>query len=181
MELNSFIHIYLDTLLLFTQITYLWNHFFWKASCTHTSTQVAGRIQRWLLTLANYEYKILFHLTHKHSNAEALSKLLSPITLVEEPVPIELILLMKAMDKMPIIMEKVSRIGHRRIQPYLISTIIYKWLAKSVSRRAETICEMEVEAINLKACILFNSRVLYHQGKSNYYWNYTKGIQELAE
>ena len=87
--------------------------------------QAAGRIQRWTLTFANYEYKILFCPTHKHSNADALSRLPSPTTSMEEPVPTELILLMEAMEKCQLL-ERVSRIGHRMIQPYLGSTSTYK-------------------------------------------------------
>ena len=34
--------------------------------------QASGRILRWALTLASYEYKILFRPTHKHGNADAL-------------------------------------------------------------------------------------------------------------
>ena len=37
--------------------------------------QGAGRIQRWALMLANYEYTMAFRCTHKHSNADALSRL----------------------------------------------------------------------------------------------------------
>ena len=44
---------------------------------------------------------------------------------MEEPVPTELILLIEAMEKMPIT-EEISRIGHKRIQPHLASKSIYK-------------------------------------------------------
>ena len=92
--------------------------------------QVAGRIQRWGLTLANYEYKIIFCPTHKHSNADALSRLPSPTTSIEEPVPTELILLMEAVEKCQLL-ERVSTIGHRRIQPYLASTSTYKMVGQT--------------------------------------------------
>ena len=87
------------------------------------------------MTFTNYEYKILFRQTHKHSNADTLSRQPSPTLSAEEPVPTELILLMEAMDKMAIIGEKVSKIGHKRIQPYLNLQVYTKWLSKSVSRR----------------------------------------------
>ena len=87
--------------------------------------QAARRIQRWTLTFAIYKYKILFCPTHKHSNADVLSRLPSPTTSMEEPVPIQLILLMEAMEKCQLL-ERVSRIGHRKIQPYLASTSTYK-------------------------------------------------------
>ena len=66
---------------------------------------------------------------------------------MEEPVPTELILLMEAIKKCQLL-ERVSRIGHRRIQPYLLSTSTYKMADQPVSRRAKTIFEMEVRAID---------------------------------
>ena len=47
--------------------------------------QASGRIQRWALTLAAYEYMIAFRSTAAHSNADALSCLL--IHCQEEQVP----------------------------------------------------------------------------------------------
>ena len=67
--------------------------------------QAAGQIQRWALTLANYEYKIIFRPSHKHSNADALSRLPSPTTSMEETVPTQLMLLM---EKMPITRENIK-------------------------------------------------------------------------
>ena len=46
--------------------------------------------------------------THKHSNADALSRLPTETVEVEEPVPTELVKLMEAMDTMPIMAETVK-------------------------------------------------------------------------
>ena len=50
------------------------------------SQQASGRIQRWALTLAAYEYTIAFRPTAAHSNADALSHL--PMQGQEEQVPL---------------------------------------------------------------------------------------------
>ena len=70
--------------------------------------QAAGRIQLWALILVNYEYTMAFRPTHKHSNADALSRLLTENVEVEKPVPTELLKLMEAMDTMPIMAETVK-------------------------------------------------------------------------
>ena len=49
--------------------------------------QIAGRIQRLSLILANFEYTMTFRPTHKHSNADTLSRLPTESVEVEEPVP----------------------------------------------------------------------------------------------
>ena len=69
--------------------------------------QAAGRIQRWALALANYEYTIAFRPTHKHSNTDALSRLPTESVEIEEPLPTKLVNLMEAMDKMPITAETI--------------------------------------------------------------------------
>ena len=68
--------------------------------------QASGKILRWALTLASYEYKILFRSTHKHGNADALSRLPCPnTTAAEDEVPTELVLLLEAMNDLPLTAE----------------------------------------------------------------------------
>ena len=70
----------------------------------------SSRIQRWALKLASYEYTISFRPTHKHGNADALSRL--PIKDSEgkdEDLPTELVLLMEAMDQMPITARNIRK------------------------------------------------------------------------
>ena len=74
--------------------------------------QAAGRIQ---MTLSNYQYEIVFRPTHKHSNADAFSRLPSSSTTEEESTPTELVLLLEAIEKMPITGEDI---GHKRMQHY---------------------------------------------------------------
>ena len=55
-------------------------------------------------------YTISFRPTHKHGNADTLSRLLvKDPEGKDEDVPTELVLLMKAMDQMPITAENISK------------------------------------------------------------------------
>ena len=122
--------------------------------------QAAGRIQRWALILANYEYKILFRPTHKHSNADALSRLPSSTTSVEEPVPTELILLMEAIEKMPITGESIKDWTQK--DPTL--SRIYKYIQNGWPNQCpeelKQFVRWKLELSTLNGCILFGSRVL---------------------
>ena len=68
----------------------------------------SGRIQRWSLTLASYQYKIEFRPTYKNGNADAFSRLPRPVVANEEIVPTELVLLMEAMNDLPITCENIK-------------------------------------------------------------------------
>ena len=122
--------------------------------------QAAGRIQRWALTVASYEYKIVFRPTHKHSNADALSRLPSPTTSMEEPVPTELILLMEAMEKMPITGESIKDWTQK--DPTL--SHIYKYIQNGwpnqYPEELKQFSRWKSELLTMNGCILFGSRVL---------------------
>jgi len=66
------------------------------------SSQASARIQRWALTLAMYEYTLVFHSTTDHSNADAMSRLPLPEKLDHTPVSVELILLAETLQEAPI-------------------------------------------------------------------------------
>ena len=68
-----------------------------KAIPAHAS----GRIQRWSLILAAYEYNIAFRYTSQHGNA-GLSRLSLYTSHGEMPVPAETVLLMKHLNRPPL-------------------------------------------------------------------------------
>ena len=69
--------------------------------------QASGRIQRWALMLAGYEYTA-FHPTAAHSNADALSHL--PVKYPEESVPVvpETVLMVEQLDDGPFTVRQVK-------------------------------------------------------------------------
>ena len=66
------------------------------------SPQASGRIQRWALTLASYDYTITFRSTTQHCNADALSWLPLPETRKTTPVPQEVVLMIEGLRDSPI-------------------------------------------------------------------------------
>ncbi|KAL5497149.1 hypothetical protein EMCRGX_G013571 [Ephydatia muelleri] len=79
--------------------------------------QVSGRIQRWIMTLAVYKYKLVFKKTEEHGNADALSRLPMDGKQIEEEeeIPTELVLLFESLKDSPVDCSQV-KLGLRKIQ-----------------------------------------------------------------
>ena len=61
--------------------------------------QASGRIQHWALTLAAYEYTLLWCPAKQHENADAISHLPLPEKPLETPLPAECVLLMEHLEE----------------------------------------------------------------------------------
>ena len=66
------------------------------------------RIQRWALLLAAYDYELAYREGSKHGNADGLSRLPLPDTVVEVPVPGETILLMDRLEALPVCADDIA-------------------------------------------------------------------------
>ena len=65
-------------------------------------TMVSVRIQRWVLTLDNYDYEILYKQGSQHVNANGCSRFLPlPVSFKVIPISGETILVMEHLDTMP--------------------------------------------------------------------------------
>ena len=64
-------------------------------------TMESVQIQRWVLTLGNYDYEILYKQGSQHVNANGCSRLLLPVSFQVIPIPGETILVMEHLDTMP--------------------------------------------------------------------------------
>ena len=71
--------------------------------------QASGRIQRWALTLASFEYSIVCRSTSQHANADALSRLPLPDTPVETPLSGELVLMVERLQTAPISATQIAQ------------------------------------------------------------------------
>ena len=66
------------------------------------SPQASGRIKRWALKLATYEYTLQFRPINEHANADALSRLPLPEKPEHLPVPAEHVLLIEHLSEAPL-------------------------------------------------------------------------------
>ena len=83
-------------------------------------TQASGRIRRWALTLAAYEYTLACRTTKKHANADALSRL--PLQEVPKtiPVPAEFVLMVEKLQDAPVTSREIANWTRR---DSLLSTV----------------------------------------------------------
>ena len=70
--------------------------------------QASSRIQQWALSLASYQYTILFRSTTKHGNADVMSRLPLPNQPSNTPVPSELVLLIENFNEAPITSDQIA-------------------------------------------------------------------------
>ena len=72
-------------------------------------TQASGRIRRWALTLAAYEYTIACRTTKQHANADAMSRLPLPETPKKTTVPAEFVLMVEMLADAPITAKEIAK------------------------------------------------------------------------
>ena len=120
----------------------------------------SGRIQRWALTLASYEYQIAFRPTHKHCNADAFSRIPLQTTDKGERVPTELVLLMEAMEDLPITAEIIRNwTKNDSVLSRVYKYTQHGWPTEIMSE-LKPFHQRKNELSTLKGCLLSGSRVV---------------------
>ena len=123
--------------------------------------QASGRIQRWALTLAGYEYIISFRPTESHSNADALSRL--PVQIPEESVPAvpETVLLLEQLDDGPFTAQQVKHFTARDPCLSQVLTFVQKGWPNNVSEdHMKPYWHRRNELYVQSDCILWGCRVI---------------------
>lgn len=73
------------------------------------SAMASARIQRWALTLSNYQYCLEYRPGLKIGHADGLSRLPLPIAPTHVPIPEEVVLALSTMDETPITSEQIAK------------------------------------------------------------------------
>ena len=122
--------------------------------------QASGRIQRWALTLASFEYTLEFRSTSKHSNADALSRLPLPEEPSKVPTPAELVLLIQHLEDASV---TATQIRHWTLHDPVLSKVckyIQKgWPNKIDDENLKSFGHRRTGLSILNDCILWGSRV----------------------
>ena len=122
--------------------------------------QASGRIQRWALLLSSYEYSITFRPTHKHGNADAMSRLPVPETNENEQIPTELVLLMETLENSPVTAKDIRDWTAKDPQLSRVYNYVQSGWAEQIEPELKMFHSMRDELSTLNGCILRGSRVV---------------------
>lgn len=121
----------------------------------------ASRIQRWALTLAAYEYKIVYKEGSKNGNVDGLSRLLLKSSLERTPLPGDTILLLKHLETAPVNAHDIQRWTRKDI---ILSTvlryILNGWPSKCPNEDIRPYYSRKNELSSQDSCILWGGSVV---------------------
>ena len=137
----------------------LWCHC--CAVSAQVSAQASARIQRWALTLASYEYDLLYKSSKDHANADAMSRLplkeIPPTT----PLPAELILLAELISNSPVTSAQIHAWTRSdSILSIVLQYLNHGWPDVCPSDELKPYWSRQNELSLLDGCILWASRVV---------------------
>ncbi|KAL5478092.1 hypothetical protein EMCRGX_G024972 [Ephydatia muelleri] len=136
--------------------------------------QVSGRIQRWIMTLAVYKYKLVFKKTEEHGNADALSRLPMDGKQIEEEeeIPTELVLLFESLKDSPVDCSQVKHWTKKDpILSQVLQYILAGWPLHPPSGASQTLLsfwQRRMELSTHDGCILWGNRVVVPEKGRNY-------------
>eukprot|EP00731_Ephydatia_muelleri_P024869 Em0016g1140a len=136
--------------------------------------QVSGRIQRWIMTLAVYKYKLVFKKTEEHGNADALSRLPMDGKQIEEEeeIPTELVLLFESLKDSPVDCSQVKHWTKKDpILSQVLQYILAGWPLHPPSGASQTLLsfwQRRMELSTHDGCILWGNRVVFPEKGRNY-------------
>ena len=119
-------------------------------------TLASSRIQRWALTLATYQYKIVYKKDSEISNADGLSRLPLPTSSSQTiPVPSEHVLLLEHLSSGPVTATLIKTMTH---QDKVLSRVLYfvqnGWPA-TVEQTLKPYASRKYELSLLNGCVLW--------------------------
>eukprot|EP00731_Ephydatia_muelleri_P017061 Em0010g159a len=138
------------------------------------SAKVSGRIQRWIMTLAVYKYKLVFKKTEEHGNADALSRLPMDGKQIEEEeeIPTELVLLFESLKDSPVDCSQVKHWTKKDpILSQVLQYILAGWPLHPPSGASQTLLsfwQRRMELSTHDGCILWGNRVVVPEKGRNY-------------
>ena len=122
--------------------------------------QASGRIQRWALTLAAFEYTLEFRTTSQHSNADALSRLPLPEAPADVPTPAELVLLIQHLEETTVTASQIRQWTlHDPVLSKVSRYVQEGWPKKVNDENLRPFWQRHTGLSILNDCILWGNRV----------------------
>ena len=125
-----------------------------------TSTQASARVRRWSLFLSAYEYNITFRKTHRHQNADALSRLPLPKEQLEMKTPPELVLLMDHIQESPVTARHIQVLTRRdKVLSQVLNCLDKGW-PSNCDKVLSPFSVRRNELSVFQGCLMWGSRVI---------------------
>ena len=124
------------------------------------SAMASARIQRWALTLANYQYHLCFRPGRKIANTDGLSRLPVDEAPTEVPVPPEVVLTMTTLEKSPVTAAQVATWTRR--DPLLAAVVrfVQQGWPDSPDEECAVYFRRKEELSVQAGCLMWGSRVI---------------------
>ena len=124
------------------------------------SPMASARIQRWALTLSNYEYKLSFKRDVDNCNTDGLSRL--PLNKEPEsvPVPEEVVLALAVLDETPVMVSKVANWTSRDPIMSAVANFVLNGWPPQLSEEFQDYDKRREELSLQDGCLLWGSRVI---------------------
>ena len=124
------------------------------------SAMASARIERWALTLGNYQYHLCFRPGRKIANADGLSRLPVDEAPTEVPVPAEVVLSMTTLDKSPVTAAQVATWTRRDpLLSAVVRFVQHGWPDSPGEEYAVYIRRKEELSVQA-GCLMWGSRVI---------------------
>ena len=120
----------------------------------------SGRIQRWALTMANYEYQLQFKAGKKNCNADGMSRLPVPGAHCSSPQPAEVVLSMSVIDATPATAAKVAQWTSKDPSLSLVFKFVQEGWPAEVREDLQSFSRRRQELSSMDGCLLLGSRVI---------------------
>ena len=139
------------------------------------SQMASARIQRWALTLSNYQYRLEYKPGSANGNADGLSRLPLPTEPANVPEPQEVVLAMSVLDCSPVTAAQVAR--WTALDPVMspVWKFVLEGWPQKVGEEFSAYSRRRFELSTQQGCLMWGNRVIIPpQGRDNL-------LQELHE
>ena len=123
--------------------------------------QASGRIQRWALLLANYQYTVKYRSSGAHGNADALSRLPLKVSPTSIPTPPETVLLFNQLESSPVTATQVRMETSRNpILSRVLQFVMSGWPRSCPQEELKPYWYRRTELSTIQGCLLWGNRVV---------------------
>ena len=123
-------------------------------------TLASARIQRWALTLAAYQYNIVYKKGSDIGNADGLSRLPLPSQPQNVPIPNELVLLVEHLNCGPVTATQIKTMTRRDKELSRVLHFVQNGWPESVDPALRPYASKKHELSSLDGCVLWGTRVI---------------------